>query len=752
MAPADLSFTDERADALAEIRATNPNMELKMGPYDYRERLIFAQSVLALRSEDKDAPPQSQQLKSPPKAAVNGSPNPMLIHMRPGAVERWRILNGSVDGRGYKRFMVLEGQLVLDPSNNNQLTAITELGTETTYTPVPLARTPENSIDFEDLKQPLYLLAFDGVTLVASDGDGGWQYAIKDLSNQGSGRANPLTESNTLENPNAAMQERIANCYKDADSIKGAFVRPNEVYLAPANRADLFFQAPTGTLDPFTVTISDPTENLPQSDSAAATQGFIDAFASTDTLIGEEETQITVIQTDRHKNPTEWRIDNPISFEQDSIVAPSETYLLKPGDNKDEFIVTQVQIYTIVAKSSLVAGDNYQSTLQEKAAAGTTTFASPPQDIVLAHIVVSGSSLTDDSEQPLINVMTLNDILPPVPPYHLPIQDAELAITDEEADARSDVTAGNYRTRTVTYSGWGSADYPLITTATPDRTGANFREFVGQDKDHDRNTIGKLENIVYAQPKDKDGKGIVDDEGEPIYVLMPSAIRSMAIDGRKFNPNDTLRPRMLLDSAEEWALYNDSIMLWGNTASQPPGHYGDHHVGYPITRKEGQEAFNRDAELQIVARAIDHPFHIHQNPFWVISVEIPDENGDLHNILEEPRWQDVVWIPRNGGRVVFRSRFPDYVGRYVNHCHILLHEDNGMMTAIEATPYMDQTNYVGRSSVASVADGTPPTSDVINQVYTPPTLEEAYVQSMQFEDNNPHRSQVYPGFDVEPPQ
>jgi len=32
--------------------------------------------------------------------------------MRPGAVERWRVLNASVDGRGTKSFMVLEGQFV----------------------------------------------------------------------------------------------------------------------------------------------------------------------------------------------------------------------------------------------------------------------------------------------------------------------------------------------------------------------------------------------------------------------------------------------------------------------------------------------------------------------------------------------------------------------------------------------------------------------------------------------------------------
>ena len=46
---------------------------------------------------------------------------------------------------------------------------------------------------------------------------------------------------------------------------------------------------------------------------------------------------------------------------------------------------------------------------------------------------------------------------------------------------------------------------------------------------------------------------------------------------------------------------------------------------------------------------------------------------------------DTVSIPR-GGRVVFRSRFADYTGMWVNHCHILMHEDHGMMQAVAVVP------------------------------------------------------------------
>ena len=72
-----------------------------------------------------------------------------------------------------------------------------------------------------------------------------------------------------------------------------------------------------------------------------------------------------------------------------------------------------------------------------------------------------------------------------------------------------------------------------------------------------------------------------------------------------------------------------------------------------------------------------HPFHIHVNDFQVISV-----NGrpyDAHG------WQDTVPLPI-GGEVVMRMQFNDFTGKYVFHCHILAHEDNGMMAVVDVAP------------------------------------------------------------------
>ena len=40
------------------------------------------------------------------------------------------------------------------------------------------------------------------------------------------------------------MLKNVEDCYRDGDSLRNLFVRPNQVFLTNANRADVFFKAP----------------------------------------------------------------------------------------------------------------------------------------------------------------------------------------------------------------------------------------------------------------------------------------------------------------------------------------------------------------------------------------------------------------------------------------------------------------------------------------------------------------------------
>jgi len=72
--------------------------------------------------------------------------------------------------------------------------------------------------------------------------------------------------------------------------------------------------------------------------------------------------------------------------------------------------------------------------------------------------------------------------------------------------------------------------------------------------------------------------------------------------------------------------------------------------------------------------SLDHPFHLHTNRFQVLS-----RNGQPEQDLA---WKDTVAIA-GYETVTLRVRFDDFVGKTVYHCHILDHEDYGMMGIVE---------------------------------------------------------------------
>ena len=70
-----------------------------------------------------------------------------------------------------------------------------------------------------------------------------------------------------------------------------------------------------------------------------------------------------------------------------------------------------------------------------------------------------------------------------------------------------------------------------------------------------------------------------------------------------------------------------------------------------------------------------HPFHIHVNDYQVVAV-----NGQPVPLRYH---EDTTAIPPFG-EITMRTRFEDFPGRWVFHCHILLHEDHGMMGTVNA--------------------------------------------------------------------
>ncbi|MEZ5086599.1 MAG: multicopper oxidase domain-containing protein [Tessaracoccus sp.] len=105
---------------------------------------------------------------------------------------------------------------------------------------------------------------------------------------------------------------------------------------------------------------------------------------------------------------------------------------------------------------------------------------------------------------------------------------------------------------------------------------------------------------------------------------------AFTINGRKFDP-ERLDETAAAGTVEEWTLANSSPM--------------------------------------------DHPVHLHVWPMQVVQ----DGGRDV----TRPSWQDVVNVPARS-QVKVRVAFDDFPGRTVFHCHILDHEDQGMMATVQA--------------------------------------------------------------------
>eukprot|EP00931_Biecheleriopsis_adriatica_P055184 TRINITY_DN3256_c0_g1_i5.p1 TRINITY_DN3256_c0_g1~~TRINITY_DN3256_c0_g1_i5.p1 ORF type:complete len:635 (+),score=115.07 TRINITY_DN3256_c0_g1_i5:68-1906(+) len=87
--------------------------------------------------------------------------------------------------------------------------------------------------------------------------------------------------------------------------------------------------------------------------------------------------------------------------------------------------------------------------------------------------------------------------------------------------------------------------------------------------------------------------------------------------------------------------------------------------------------------------AAGHPFHMHVNPYQITSIT----NMPGAGYFTEGDWHDTLMLPDDrrlqggggGGAVTVRYQTDVFTGKVVVHCHILEHEDEGMMNIIEVT-------------------------------------------------------------------
>ncbi|WP_224653526.1 multicopper oxidase family protein [Pectobacterium versatile] len=125
---------------------------------------------------------------------------------------------------------------------------------------------------------------------------------------------------------------------------------------------------------------------------------------------------------------------------------------------------------------------------------------------------------------------------------------------------------------------------------------------------------------------------------------------------------------------------------------------------YSPTQIERPLVLGTAQEWQLQSYFASHPFHIHVNPFEIIQILDPNGNDVSMQGAKEADgsisqyaglkgvWKDTLWIksnitkplssinaPTGTYKISIRTRYERYIGEFVLHCHILDHEDQGMM-------------------------------------------------------------------------
>lgn len=158
---------------------------------------------------------------------------------------------------------------------------------------------------------------------------------------------------------------------------------------------------------------------------------------------------------------------------------------------------------------------------------------------------------------------------------------------------------------------------------------------------------------------------VVTVEGEPVAMALPA----------------TLPPSPLKAIAEDEITNRRTVTFSAKTPeNEASGHWREFVFlvdgkAFDMNRVDQRVLLGAVEEWTLVNRHFhDHIFHIHVNPFQLVEV-----NGER---LAEPVWLDTVTLPRNSS-LKFRSRFEDFAGKFMLHCHMMNHEELGMMQVVE---------------------------------------------------------------------
>ena len=237
----------------------------------------------------------------------------------------------------------------------------------------------------------------------------------------------------------------------------------------------------------------------------------------------------------------------------------------------------------------------------------------------------------------------------------------------------------------------------------------------GQPVDPKSNAGNFIPNAPYFPPFLKDiGKDEVTGTKTLLFAAGPPGgtpnPAQQTIDGKKFDGE--VGAVVLLNKVEEWKIMNA-------TYAAPISHPFHIHINpfqivevfdpnQILTDKNGKPVIDPVSKQPVNKYVFQGGIHLlpgqcYLDPFAAPETWKPcgpepvNKNGIWWDVFPIPSGRTVTTVKMDPntknpvtvnvpGYFKMRSRFVDYPGFYVLHCHILAHEDRGMMTIVEVTP------------------------------------------------------------------
>jgi len=147
--------------------------------------------------------------------------------------------------------------------------------------------------------------------------------------------------------------------------------------------------------------------------------------------------------------------------------------------------------------------------------------------------------------------------------------------------------------------------------------------------------------------------------GSPVSNFLPAVVNP---DARRVDMDTSTLPRrrLTLSMMQGKGYINGQTFADMNNACRVMSHMGGWEV-WEVVNQSG----------------MDHPFHQHVNSAQVLSITGGDSGyASLYTAI--PAWKDVVIVPKSGS-VTLLVPVMDWTGMTMFHCHIIEHEDIGMM-------------------------------------------------------------------------